>query len=164
MLIGGLAVSIWGEPRSTIDVDLSLWVEESDIHHVVTQIGKRLRPIPPDPISFVAELRTLPVTTSNGVRADLVFATLPGERRAIARAAPKQINGNQVMVATVEDLIWMKLISERQKDLDDARRLIRRFAATLDRGYLEPLLQQLSEAFARSEILAIYRTTLHNHA
>ena len=27
MLIGGLAVSLWGEPRATLDVDLSLWVE-----------------------------------------------------------------------------------------------------------------------------------------
>lgn len=26
MLIGGLAVSMWGEPRATLDVDLTVWV------------------------------------------------------------------------------------------------------------------------------------------
>ena len=60
------------------------------------------------------------------------------------------------MVASVEDLIWMKLISERQKDIEDARLLIRRFAKTLDRDYLEPRLRQISEAFARPDILEIY--------
>jgi hypothetical protein len=51
----------------------------------------------------------------------------------------------------------MKLISERHKDVDDARRLIRRFRRTLDRTYLEPKLQELSEAFARHDILDIFR-------
>ena len=34
--------------------------------------------------------------------------------------------------------------------------LIRRFAKTLDREYLEPRLRQVSEAFARADILEIY--------
>ena len=59
-------------------------------------------------------------------------------------------------IATVEDLIWMKLISERHKDIEDARRLIRRFRLTLDRAYLEPRLRELSEALARQDILAIF--------
>ena len=62
-----------------------------------------------------------------------------------------------VEVASVEDLIWMKLISERQKDIEDARLLLRRFAGVLDRGYLEPLLRQISDSFARADILEIYR-------
>ena len=79
------------------------------------------------------------------------------ERDLIARACAKQLGGRHVNVATVEDLIWMKLISVRPKDLDDARRLIRRFSRTLDRAYLEPKLQELSSAFARQDILDIFR-------
>jgi hypothetical protein len=51
----------------------------------------------------------------------------------------------------------MKPISERHKDVDDARRLIRRFRHSLDRAYLEPRLRELSEAFARQDILEIFR-------
>jgi hypothetical protein len=51
----------------------------------------------------------------------------------------------------------MKLISERLKDLEDARHLICRFRRTLDRDYVEPKLLELSEAFARQDILDIFR-------
>jgi len=52
----------------------------------------------------------------------------------------------------------MKLMSERGKDLEDARRLIRRLRATLDRGYLEPRLKELAEALAQADIMQIYES------
>jgi hypothetical protein len=126
MLIGGLATGIWGEGRSTLDADFSLWVEPENVP-------------------------------------DLVFASRQAERNVIARAVPKIIHGFTIMVASVEDLIWMKLISERQKDIDDATRLLRRFARTLDRSYLEPRLREISEGFARADILEIYHQELEKH-
>jgi hypothetical protein len=80
-----------------------------------------------------------------------------GARSVIAGADLKITQGKNVPVVPVEDLIWMKLISERQKDIEDARRLLRRHASSLDREYLEPIVEQLSEAFARADILRIYR-------
>ncbi|MGA2133896.1 MAG: hypothetical protein ABSH50_16500 [Bryobacteraceae bacterium] len=56
----------------------------------------------------------------------------------------------------------MKLIFERPKDLDDARRLIRRFRRTLDRAYLDPRLLELAEAFANPDILDIFRRELQS--
>jgi len=50
----------------------------------------------------------------------------------------------------------MKLISERQKDLDDAKSLLGRHGATLDRAYLTPQLEELAVALARPDILSIY--------
>jgi hypothetical protein len=61
------------------------------------------------------------------------------------------------MVASVEDLILMKLVSERQRDLEDGRRLLRRFGDALDRAYLEPRLTELAEGLGRPEILRILR-------
>src|SRR5450432_1462538 len=147
MLIGGLAVSVWGEARATLDADFSLWVEPSNLETVVANITAHFRPIPSDPLSFVAASKVLPVTASSGVRADMVFASLPSERSLIARAVSKTVQGKNVLVVSVEDLIWMKLISERQKDIDDARRLLRRHANSLDRAYLSPIVEELSEAF-----------------
>jgi hypothetical protein len=46
MLIGGLAVSLWGEPRSTLDVDVTIWVEPKDIEHTISEIGKLLNILP----------------------------------------------------------------------------------------------------------------------
>jgi hypothetical protein len=157
MLIGGLAVAAWGEARATLDVDLNLWAEPADFAATVRALCSRLKALSADPLRFAEQTRVLPMLSSLGIRLDLVFALLPAERDLIARAQPKQLGGRMVHVATVEDLIWMKLISERPKDVDDARRLIRRFRRTLDRGYLEPRLRELSEAFTRRDILDIFR-------
>ena len=156
MLIGGLAVALWGEPRATLDVDLSVWVEPGQFDDAVRQIVARFRTIP-DALAFARRTRVLPVETSSGVRADIVFAALPAERGMIDRAQTLSVAGARVRVASVEDLIWMKLISERAKDTEDARRLVRRFRGKLDQAYLEPRLREMAEALGRPEILDTYR-------
>ena len=156
MLIGGLAVSAWGEARATLDVDLSIWVEPGQLEAVVGALCERLKALPTNPLKFAVETHVLPMLSSFGTRLDFVFASLPAERDLIERAQAKELGGKSVRVAAVEDLIWMKLISERSKDVDDARRLIRRHRRTIDRPYLEPRLQELSEAFARPDILEIF--------
>jgi predicted nucleotidyltransferase len=155
MLIGGLAVSAWGEARATLDVDLSVWVEPERFEHTVRTLCSRWRALPANPAAFAAGTRVLPVLSSQGIRLDLVFAALPAERDLIARAQSRQLGGRPVRIAAVEDLIWMKLISERPKDIEDATRLLRRFRRTLDRGYLEARLRELSGAFARQDLLDI---------
>ncbi len=51
----------------------------------------------------------------------------------------------------------MKLISEREKDWQDAQRLLRRFRSSIDHVYLEPRLTQLADALARPGIVALFR-------
>jgi hypothetical protein len=62
-----------------------------------------------------------------------------------------------VNVASVEDLILMKLVSEREKDTEDARRLLARFKGKIDTAYLGPRLGELAEALARPGILEMFR-------
>ena len=157
VLIGGLAVSLWGEPRATLDLDLLVWVERQDLESSIAGLCGRLRALPGDPVAFVRQTQVLPVETSQGVRADLIFARLPYERQAIGRGCPKQVASQTVRVASVEDLVLMKLVSERQRDIDDARRLLRRYKGKLDSSYLEPRLVELAEALARPDILQILR-------
>lgn len=86
MLVGGLAVTLWGAPRSTLDVDVSVWIEPEDLEERVQNVCSRLSARPADPLGFVTETHVLPVTTSRGVRADLIMASLPLEREMIERA------------------------------------------------------------------------------
>ena len=98
----------------------------------------------------------LPLESRAGVRLDVVFGVLPIQRDAILRGVIKPIAGRVIPVASVEDLVVMKLVSERQKDLDDARALLRRFRKTIDRDYLAPLLTELAEALSQPGILSIF--------
>ena len=155
MLIGGLAVAMWGEPRATLDVDLSVWVDPAGLDDAVQAICAHFRSLP-DALAFARRSRVLPVATADGVRADIVFALLPLEREFIARARKKQVGGFEIRVASVEDLIYMKLISERSRDVEDARRLIRRFRDAIDRNYIEPKLREAAEALARPDIAEVF--------
>jgi hypothetical protein len=74
MLIGGLAVSSWGEARSTLDVDVTIWTEPELLDHTVSKIGKHLKLLPEDPAGFVRRTRVLPATSSREVRIDIIFA------------------------------------------------------------------------------------------
>ena len=157
MLIGGLAVSLWGEARATLDADVLIWVEPDCIGRTVADLQARLAVDPRDPVAFVRDTRVLPARSSQGVRIDIVFGVLPWEKEAIARAPAKQIAGKTIRVASVEDLILMKIASDRSKDNEDAVALLRRHAGSLDRQYLQPLLAELSQSLSRPDILETFR-------
>jgi hypothetical protein len=153
MLIGGIANAVWGEPRATIDVDVTIAVDEPSIPATIDRIGKHVRLAVTDPVSFVSQTRVLPVDTQSGVRADLIFALLPFEIVALRRARSVRLAGRTVRVVTPEDLIVMKIISERPRDLADAEGLTRRRIRELDLDYLEPLVREMATSLERPEIL-----------
>ena len=159
MLIGGLAVSVWGEPRATIDADFTVWTEPDDFEQTVLRLCESFQCLTRNPAEFARGARVLPIRTAQGTRMDIIFGRLPWEKEAIGRAQQKELSGRSVAVASVEDLIVMKLFSEREKDADDARRLLNRFKGKLDPGYLEPLLESLADSLARPEILEAWRGT-----
>lgn len=82
---------------------------------------------------------------------------MPFEVEAIRRAQQIPIAGRQVLVVTAEDLILMKIISERPRDLADAEAILRRRRSTLDREYVEPRVRQLASALKREDILERWR-------
>jgi hypothetical protein len=152
MLMGGQANAIWGEPRATLDIDVTLWAE--DRPDAVGALSKAFRVLVDDPASFVHDTRVLPLETAGGVRIDVIFALLPFEEEAIRRARPVRIGNRDVRVCTPEDLILMKVVSERPRDLDDARGVASRRFSELELAYLEPRLHELAELLERPAIVA----------
>jgi len=160
MLIGGVANVFFGVPRATVDVDITIKVDESHLGSFVNDLVLTFKPYPPDPVSFVKETRVLPVKTSSGIRVDIIFGQLPYEDDAIARAHNKQVGKEQVKVCSPEDLIIHKIISERAKDREDVEGIINTQRDRLDRAYLDPIVKQLSEELCQSDILEFYRKCL----
>lgn len=144
MLVGGLANAVWGEPRATVDVDFTVWVEEARLGEVVGRIARVFSPLPEDPVAFVQQTRVLPVESEHGVRVDVIFGLLPFEREALGRSVSVEIAGFSVQVVSPEDLVLMKILSERGQDLEDARAVIRRQRGRLDLDYLRPRVQELA--------------------
>ncbi|MGD1148670.1 MAG: DUF6036 family nucleotidyltransferase [Thermoanaerobaculaceae bacterium] len=153
MVIGGLANAVWGEPRATLDIDVTVWVDESGVAGAVDVLSKAFQVVAEDPLAFVKESRVLPLESEHGVRLDVVFGLLPFERDAIARAVPIEIAGMSVRVCTPEDLILMKIISDRERDLADAEGVTLRRIRDLDLGYLEPRIRELADLLGKAEII-----------
>lgn len=163
MLVGGLANLVWGEPRSTMDVDITFSLHEEGLEeflgHVNTIVDNRVS----SPLKFLKDNRVLPVCEKRtGVNVDLILATLPYETAAIERAKCTKWGNQRFRVCTAEDLIIHKIISMREKDFTDVRQIIRRNASTLDRKYLDPKVKELSEAFARPDMLKGYLESFKN--
>jgi hypothetical protein len=152
MVIGGMANAVWGEPRATIDIDVTIWFEEKEVNRIVSFLADFFRPLVSDPAGFVQDTSVLPLESENGVRIDLIFARLSFERKAISRAVEIRVGGIPICFCSPEDLILHKIISERERDQDDVRGVAVRRMKSLDLNYLEPKIRELSIALERPEI------------
>src|SRR5215831_1158305 len=85
MVIGGFAVTIWGEPRVTRDLDITISVPAEEISKIVELVRSEFTVLVNDAVKFVSETRVLPMVAAD-VPVDLIFAALPYEDDAIARA------------------------------------------------------------------------------
>jgi hypothetical protein len=112
------------------------------------------------PAEFVRDTRVLPLESAEGVRIDVIFGALPFEEEAIHRAVVRTVAGCPVRFCTAEDLVLLKIVSERERDRSDVAALLHRRAATLDRTYLDPRVAEFAALLERPDILADYRRGL----
>ena len=102
-------------PRATLDADFTVWTEPDDFEQTVLRLCESFQCLTRNPVEFTRGTRVLPVRTPQGIRMDIIFGSLSWEKEAIVRAQRKELSGRNVAVASVEDLIVMKLFSEREK-------------------------------------------------
>lgn len=107
----------------------------------------------PDP-DFVARTRVLPVThLASAVPADIVFAGPGIEELFLARAKVFDVDGVCVPVACAEDVIVMKLLAGRAKDVDDVVAILAAHADDLDMDLVRGTVRMLEDALDQSDIM-----------
>ena len=77
MIIGGLANAIWGHPRATLDIDVTVWVMDDQIQTLLSILGKKYVFMVEEPIEFISETRVLPIKNNENLRIDIIFGALP---------------------------------------------------------------------------------------
>jgi hypothetical protein len=152
-IIGGLALLRWGEPRETVDVDITLLtgfgVEEPFIEALVEKFEPRVS----DASNFALRNRVLLLRNKSGVGLDIALAGLPFEESAVRRSTPFSISSDlNLRTCAAEDLIVFKAFAARPKDwLDIEGILIRQ--RQLDWSYIQTQLEPLIELKGAPEIL-----------
>src|SRR5208283_335358 len=121
MVIGGQAVLIYGEPRLTRDIDITLGVGPehlADVLELAWASGWRVLVEKPD--EFVQRTMVLPLDDpQSGIRIDLIFSFSPYEREAMDRVRRVSIGKSTVRFAAPEDVIVHKITAGRPRDLED---------------------------------------------
>jgi len=146
MVIGGQAVLLYGEPRLTRDIDITLGLDTDDFKKVFAAAEEiHLKPIPRDVEDFVKKTMVLPLIDENtGIRVDFIFSFTPYESQAIKRARDVIMAGQSVRFASCEDVIIHKLFASRPQDIDDARNIILKNPG-IDERYIIRWLKRFDE-------------------
>jgi predicted nucleotidyltransferase len=146
MIIGGQAVLLYGTPRLTRDIDITLGIDTDEfrrIEKVCSNIG--LKPLADDPEAFAARTKVLPAEEPQSkFRVDFIFSFTSYETQAIRRAQEVFMDGYPVRFASCEDVIIHKMIAARAIDLEDVRHMLAKNGERLDYEYLRQWLAEFS--------------------
>ena len=124
-LIGGLAVAAHGHPRATKDADFLIDVAATaPLIERAAELGLSVRPEHAD---FAEEgLVVLCTADAGDPAADLLVVDSDVERDIVARAAMVEIGDTRVPLVALEDLLALKLASDRAQDVADVEALLLR--------------------------------------
>ena len=150
MVIGGQAVLIYGEPRFTKDIDITLGVGIEGLEPVLKIVNTlRWKVLAPSPAEFVRKTMVLPCEDpASGVRLDLIFSFSPYERQAMDRVRRITFLGKEVCFASPEDLVIHKVVAGRSRDLEDVR-VVQLKNPGMDRVYIEKWLKDFEKTLDR---------------
>jgi hypothetical protein len=157
VVIGGVAVALWGEPRVTRDIDFKVHLGREEAERLLALLSPDYTPLLPDPRRALREQGMLFVQDATGARLDLLLADTAYDVEAIQRGRPIEVEpGATIRVCSPEDLVIYKLVSTRLRDHEDARSVVRRQGDKLDDGYVRHWLRQFELALDDSTLVAEY--------
>ena len=147
VIIGGIAASLLGAPRYTVDLDAVLLLSFEDIPEILSEAAQLgIEPRISDADGFARKSRVLLLRhTASGTDIDLSLGILPFEVEMVERSIMVDVGAIKLRLPTPEDLIIMKAVAHRPKDMSD----IQAIAAShpdLDKERIRSWLEQFGEA------------------
>jgi len=147
MVIGGQAVLLYGEPRLTRDIDITLGVDIDRLEKVLGVASSlNLDILPKNSTEFVTKTKALPAQNQDsGIRVDFIFSNSEYVRQAINRVNSVSIKNAKVKFAAVEDLIIHKIFASRPRDIEDVRGVLLK-NQEIDETYIEHWLKEFDQS------------------
>lgn len=161
VIIGGLAVQHWGEPRLTRDVDATVLVTPGHESGAMDVLLGAFQPRRADAREFAMAHRVLLLHAPGLCDLDVSFG-LPGYEDEVAgRASELDIGeARRVRICSAEDLIIHKAIAGRPKDVADVTGIVHRQRGRLDIEYIRGWLTQFGELLDNPEVLNEFEKTI----
>ncbi len=162
MIIGGQAVLLYGTPRLTRDIDITLGIDTDKFPLVENICNKlRLKILPEDPKAFAIETKVLPAEeTKLRIRVDFIFSFTPYEAQALNRTKQVLMDDYPVKFASCEDVIVHKMIAGRAIDAEDVKNILIKNKGSIDLEYIRKWLSEFSEISEHKGILGKFDNLL----
>lgn len=145
VIIGGIAATLLGTPRTTADVDVVLLMPFQEAERIVHLFERHKFHPGPDAAAKLRAGRPAKFAFSRHFSVGVRLASFDLDRAAIRRAQVIPLFGCPLRVATPEDWIVYKLAGWQARDREDIRHVLRRFGKSLDTAYLEEQIGLLSQ-------------------
>lgn len=147
VIIGGVAASLLGAPRYTVDLDAMILLGLEELPQLLEKAAALgIEPRIADPAAFTRRSRVLLLRhTASGTDIDLSLGILPFEVEMVERSSIVEIGVLKLRLPTPEDLIIMKAVAHRPKDVEDIR-AITNSHPDLDKERIRFWVEQFGEA------------------
>ena len=154
-LFGAQAVAVYGVPRTTGDVDVTIDLGDRSLDTLVAPL-RRAGFVPRfADESFAIETRIYPVIHKpSGWSFDLVLAGPGLEQRFLDEVRLLAVGRHRIPVIAPEYLVTLKILAARPKDIEDVRGLLR--IAELDHARVEDTLAELESMLDQSDLRSVY--------
>ena len=140
-LAGGLAFSALVEPRATVDIDILISIDESMMQGFLEKMKKEYTSmiVHESPMEFdrIRVWRVVTVNEDKEIIVDFLLAESEFHKSAIRRSSEIEFFDIKLKVVSLEDLIILKILSNRVQDKADLERIFKGMKTDIDYEYLD---------------------------
>ena len=153
VIMGGIAVTLLARPRLTNDLDAMILLSNADIPQLFDAAkNEDLLPRITDAVNFAQKHRIVLLRhEASGTNIDISLGILPFEEEVIQRSMVYPVAGLSLRLPSPEDLIILKAVAHRSKDLLDIQEIIDQHP-DVDRGRIRSWVKQFAEALEMPEV------------
>jgi uncharacterized nucleotidyltransferase DUF6036 len=162
VFIGGIAVGFLGKPRFTADIDAVFLLSTQELSKFIElAAAENISPRIQNGEEFARKnrvllLKHLPTETD----IDVSLGILPFEEEMVERSSIKSFADLSIRLPTPEDLIIMKAIAHRPKDLEDIRTIADNYSR-LDVDRIEKWVKAFGEVLETPELWDLVKSLLN---
>lgn len=161
-LMGGMAVSVHGIPRPTHDLDFTISIDRHrlpEFYAAVEQCGYSVPEVYGtgwvDQVADMPLVRVRQWVDGKVIDIDLFLSESAFQESLLSRRKEFLVEGNLAWVVTPEDLILLKLIAGRPRDMGDIQDILMA-QGQLDGEYLKVWAKRLEVTDRLDEALKLY--------
>lgn len=137
MIIGAMAVAVWGTPRGTADLDFAVLTDPKRLDAIGEEAERQGFVIDRQWLEWNPLQRGIQIRLKSGdLLIDVARPRDQHDVEALHRRRALQVEGRNVWFVSPEDLIVMKLKAGRPRDFEDSISVLVRQKGKLDDAYI----------------------------